>query len=110
MLDINQILKNTEELEDEYYGNEEEDFEGGVFEDNYECAEWARRNVDGLFSTIRKLANEVSMLRGRTKALEDSLSKATSLLSEAHDAMDDVHLYDTDLFDEISKFFDGEGE
>jgi len=110
MLNINQIIENTEELEDEFYGKEEGDFEGGVCEDNYECAEWSRSNVDGLFLTIRKLANEVLILRGRTKALGDSLSTATNLLSEAHDIMDDVHLYETDLYREISKYFDGEDE
>jgi hypothetical protein len=45
-------LEHLSELEDEFYGNEDDD---GVFEDNDSCAEWARDNVDTLFSTIRKL-------------------------------------------------------
>lgn len=46
------------ELEDEFYGNEDDDFEGGVFEENYECAEWARMNVPDLFSALRDLLTQ----------------------------------------------------
>lgn len=37
----------------------------------------------------------------------EKLNDCENLLSEAHDLMDDVHCYDTDLYHEISKYFEG---
>ena len=42
--------------------------------------------------------------------LKEKLNRAMDLLSEAHDVMDDVHLYDTELYNEISEFFEGDEE
>lgn len=42
--------------------------------------------------------------------IANMLSRAESLLSEAHDLMDNVHCYDTDIYHEISKYFYGEDE
>jgi hypothetical protein len=47
-------LDQLNELEDEFYGEEENEDDEGVFEDNYELAEWARSNVPDLFSALRK--------------------------------------------------------
>jgi hypothetical protein len=102
-MNINDVLNEVEELEDEFYGKEENDFEGGVFEENYECAEWARRNVDGLFTTIRQLTEAL-------KEKSENLSYATDLLSSAHDLLDDVHCYETGVYKDISKFIYGEDE
>ena len=44
--------------------------------------------------------HEIERLRNR-------LSECESLLSEAHDVMDDVHLYDTELYEEITRYFYG---
>lgn len=52
-------LEELNELETDFYG-EDDDEEGGVYEDNYACAEWARRNADMLFATIRQLLTEKS--------------------------------------------------
>lgn len=46
------------ELIDEFYGPEDDDFEGGVFEENCDCAEWSRSNVPDLFEAISKLLEE----------------------------------------------------
>lgn len=97
------ILEQIEELENEYYGKEEDDFEGGVFEDNYECAEWARDNVDSLFSMVRNL---VADLREKSS----QLSEAESLLYDARSLLNDIHGYDTDTYRAIGVFLYGEEE
>lgn len=102
-MDIKKILENLNDMEDEFYGREEDDFEGGVFEENYACAEWARENVDYLTSTIRELSKEVTRLESR-------LSEADYLLSDAHDLLDSIHGYDTDTYREMSKYLHGEDE
>lgn len=51
-------LEELDEMETEFYGDDEG--EGGVYEENYECAEWARNNVDILFSALRTLLTEQS--------------------------------------------------
>lgn len=99
MLDI----KELEELENEFYGKEENDFEGGVFEDNYECAEWSRDNVETLFSTVRGLLRKL-------EEKDSKLSEAEGLLSDASNLLDDVHCYDTDTYNAISKYLYGEDE
>jgi archaellum component FlaC len=108
MLDIKYVLEEIDELKYEFYGKEEDDFEGGVFEEDYDCAEWARSNVDGLFATVKRLATEVSRVTNKLKDTKNDLSTATGLLSEAHDLMDDVHCYDTELYREISRYFNGD--
>jgi hypothetical protein len=50
--------KQLNDLIDEFYGSEEDDFEGGVFEENDNCAEWARSNVQDLFDAISKFLDE----------------------------------------------------
>lgn len=60
MLNIEEILKNLDELENKFYGTEEEMFEDGVMGYDYDCAEWARSNVDNLFLMIRTLAHVIS--------------------------------------------------
>lgn len=39
--------------------------------------------------------------------LQKKLNESEALLSEAHDVMDDVHLYNTDLYYEIILYFNG---
>jgi hypothetical protein len=39
--------------------------------------------------------------------LRAKLGKCETLLSAAHDVMDDVHLYDTELYKEITQYFYG---
>jgi hypothetical protein len=41
--------------------------------------------------------------------LRAKLGKCETLLSAAHDVMDDVHLYDTELYEEITQYFYGGG-
>ena len=48
-------LKELNKLEDEFYGPEEDDFEGGVMEDNYALADWSRNVVPDLFTALREL-------------------------------------------------------
>jgi DNA polymerase III epsilon subunit-like protein len=42
--------------------------------------------------------------------LEEKLSEAESLMSEAHSLLDNVHCYDSDIYREISKYFNGDEE
>ena len=46
------------ELMAEFFGTEENDFEGGVIEDNYALADWSRHVVPDLFDAISKLLGE----------------------------------------------------
>lgn len=89
-------------LEDEFYGKEDDDDEG-VFENNDDCAEWARSNMDYIFIRMINMSKEIEVKSQR-------LSEATDLLSEAHDLLDDVHCYETDTYEAISKFLNGDDE
>lgn len=40
--------------------------------------------------------------------LQERLSTAEDLLCEAHDLMDDVHCYETDIYHAISRYLNGE--
>lgn len=104
MLDVKQISEEVAELESSFYGDE--DGEGGACEDNYDCAEWARRNADTLFSTIRNLTDKVAKLSEEASRL----SEAESLLSDARSLLNDIHGYDYDTYREIGVFLYGEGE
>ena len=55
----------------------------------------------------RELLPELIAEYGR---LHSQLTECETLLSEAHDLMDDVHCYDTEVYEEISKYFYGEEE
>lgn len=81
-MDTRQILKDIEELEESFYGSEEDDFEGGVFEENYECAEWARDNMDTIFSMVRDLAKEVERLSNKEEE-KNYKQMAKSFIGEA---------------------------
>ena len=72
--------------------------EGGGFKALRYGEEWRNLVGDGL---VLAMFHEI-------ERLIEELSEAESLLSEAHDVMDDVHLSDTELFREISKYFNGE--
>lgn len=48
-------LDQLNELEDEFYGPEDDEEENGVYEDNYALADWSRDVVPELFSSLRKL-------------------------------------------------------
>lgn len=54
--------------------------------------------------------NALLSLMERIEDLENKLSEAEGLLSEAHDMLDDVHCYNTDLYREISVYFNGDKE
>jgi len=51
-------IEELNELEDEFYGTEDAEYEDSVFEDNGDCAEWARMNVPDLLSALRDLLTE----------------------------------------------------
>lgn len=51
---------------------------------------------------------DVTKLLAEVERLQTKLSNVESLLTEAHDVMDDVHLYDTALYVDISKYLYGE--
>jgi hypothetical protein len=38
----------------------------------------------------------------------EKLNRCESLLSEAQDALDDVHCYETEIFQEITRYFKGD--
>lgn len=82
-------LEELSKLEDEYYGKEDEDFEGGVMEDNYECAEWARDNMDSLFGAIRRLNNEVECLK---KGIDKACYDITNEDSTNQHVLDQIHM------------------
>ena len=44
----------------------------------------------------------------KMETIKEKLNKCENLLSEAHDLMDDVHCYDTEIYHEISRYFNGE--
>lgn len=46
----------------------------------------------------------------RIESLTERLNEAESLLSEAHDLLDDVHCYETETYEAISKYFNGDDE
>jgi hypothetical protein len=50
--------------------------------------------------TLEKLVAEIERLNSK-------LGECETLLSAAHDVMDDVHLYDTELYEEITQYFYG---
>lgn len=50
--------------------------------------------------TLEKLVAEIERLNAK-------LGECETLLSAAHDIMDDVHLYDTELYEEITQYFYG---
>lgn len=43
-------------------------------------------------------------------ALVEKLDQARNLLDEAHDTLDDVHCYDTEIYNDISNFLNDEPE
>ena len=49
---------------------------------------------------LEKLVAEIERLNAK-------LGECETLLSAAHDVMDDVHLYDTELYEEITQYFYG---
>jgi len=53
---------------------------------------------------------DVTKLLAEVEALKAQLSDVETLLYEAHDMLDNVHCYDTDLYREISKYFNGEDD
>jgi len=59
---------------------------------------------------INKIIETAVTLKHGLSYMENKLSHTENLLSEALDIMDNVHLYDTDLFREISAHLYGEEE
>jgi hypothetical protein len=55
---LNELMDEFYGTEGEDYGPEDGDFEGGVIEDNYALADWARNVVPDLFDAISKLLGE----------------------------------------------------
>lgn len=49
---------------------------------------------------LEKLVAEIERLNAK-------LGECETLLSAAHDVMDDVHLYETELYEEITQYFYG---
>lgn len=52
--------------------------------------------------------NLVLALYDKIESLQNTLSEAEGLLSEAHDLLDDVHCYETGVYKDISRYFNGE--
>jgi len=83
-------------------------------------------SYDNYKSTLNKLLEEGDVMRlyhfangalinserleKENEALSSRLSDAEGLLTEAHDLMDDVHCYETDVYKAISKYFNGDEE
>ncbi|KQL18807.1 hypothetical protein [Cytobacillus solani] len=56
---------------------------------------------------ISSAREDVPMLLAEIERLERQLSQANGLLSEAHDLLDDVHCYETETYEAISRYFNG---
>jgi hypothetical protein len=56
--------------------------------------------ITSAHADITKLVAEIERLNAK-------LGECEPLLSAAHDVMDDVHLYDTELYEEITQYFYG---
>lgn len=52
--------------------------------------------------------NAVLSLLHKVEELEKELSNCEGLLQEAHDMLDDVHCYDTELYQGITKYLHGD--
>jgi len=83
-------------------------------------------SYDNYKSTLNKLIEEGDVMRlyhfangalinserleKENGALRSQLSEAEGLLTEAHDLMDNVHCYETDVYKSISVYFNGDEE
>ena len=87
-MNIDKIMKNISEIASEYYGTNGYD---SVYEDDYQCAYWARNNADYLFSVIHKLSNE--------------LEEAEVLLRVALWTLGNMHEYESNIYHGINEYF-----
>lgn len=78
--------------------------DGGGFKALRYGNEWRNLAGDNL---ILALFHEIEAQRAEIKRLQSKLDDAESLLTEAQDVMDDVHLGDSETFRSISEYFDG---
>lgn len=69
----------------------------------------AEINTDNPFDAefIAHAREDVPELVATVEQLYERLAKCESLLGWAHDVLDDVHCYDTEVYAEISEYFDG---
>lgn len=64
------------------------------------------QTVTGLDATfIANAREDVPALVAEVERLQQQLEKANGLLGWAHDVLDDVHCYETDVYEEISEYF-----
>lgn len=70
----------------------------------------AETNTNNPFDAefIAHARDDVPELVATVEKLYERLAKCESLLGWAHDVLDDVHCYDTDVYAEISEYFDGD--
>lgn len=54
---------------------------------------------------IANAREDVPALVAEVERLQQQLEKANGLLGWAHDVLDDVHCYETDVYQEISEYF-----
>ena len=76
-------------------------------DDDFICEMWTS------FADAEFIANarqDIPQLVAEVERLQQRLSTAESLLSEAHDVLDDVHCYETGVYVDISKYLYGEEE
>lgn len=57
---------------------------------------------------ISNAREDVPALVAEVERLQAQLEKCEGLLSWAHDVLDDVHCYETDVYEEITQYFDGD--
>lgn len=95
MSNIDEIMKEIGEIADEYYGTDDYD---SAYEDDYQCAYWARSNADYLFSVIRNLSSEL-------KSKQNQLEETEDLLQDALRTLDSVHEYDSNIYHGINEYF-----
>ncbi|WP_336638443.1 hypothetical protein [Lysinibacillus fusiformis] len=75
----------------------------GVRTQNDEALSIPLRPSDATF--IAHAREDVPALIAEVERLLQQLEKANGLLGWAHDVLDDVHCYETDVYQEISEYF-----
>lgn len=66
--------------------------------------------LDGKYVSPQDFKNSLQITLNHLKYKEGRLSEAEDLLSEAHDLLDDVHCYETSVYRDISRYFNGDEE
>ncbi|WP_427110869.1 hypothetical protein [Lysinibacillus xylanilyticus] len=80
---------------------------GGAIDIHDACGEEVAAVWDGGpdIEFIAHAREDVPALVAEVERLQQQLEKANGLLGWAHDVLDDVHCYETDVYEEISEYF-----